>query len=121
MRQPLDYIPVKTVEHLEKLKDFAKTFDHDICNYRHEATEIRKGDQTVGYWQMYFVPTAFVAFHPEHCEPRDTLDAIKALSSWAKIQHQQGWVAVNFDSKVFTPELMEKLGFHRMNTELYSI
>lgn len=121
MREQLFYLPVNTVEHLNQVKEFAQTFQHDICNYKHKVTEVKKGDKTIAYWQMYFVPTAFVAFHPEHCEPRDTLEIIKALASWAKIQHNEGWVAVNFDSKIFTPELMGKLGFHRMNTELYSI
>lgn len=121
MRPDLKFIPVKTLDHMNRMKEFAQTFDHDIQDYRHEVREIKKGDQTIGYLQMCLVPTAFVAFHPDFCQPRDTLEIIRQYIAWAKIQHQQGWAAVSFGSTIFTPEIMEKLGFYRMNTELYSI
>lgn len=109
---------------MDEVRAFAKTFDHEVEAHPYPLFLAKKRGQFIGYVQMAVVPLAFPATHtdPNICRPRDTIEMIKAFTYWCKIQHGgNGFVTCPMDSKTFTPAIMERLGFSRLNKELYVV
>ena len=127
---------VDTAEKFLKLKEFAHTFEHDICpeNVKAPVLIIKrvsgKGDdrkeEWIGFVQMVNCPLLFTAWNPNIATNRDVVEGMKAFTGWAKLQgvlqgRYPGFAAVPNESKTFTPETMEKMGFRRLFAEIYAV
>lgn len=104
-----------------KLIEFAKSFDHTIDSWAHPIVITKIGDRWLGYHQIIKECIMFNAFNPKTCSPREVVEAMKALAAWARLQHGGGFTAAPMDSKTFTPEVMQRLGFRRTGMELWEL
>lgn len=111
---------VKTPEQLGKLRKFAATFDHKIYTAQHPLLVFKRDGEWVGHFQIVTsMPIVFPAWNPHVCNARDVVEGTKRMIAWGEIQHGGGFVTVPLDTKSFVPDVMTKLGFSRMNMELY--
>jgi len=119
----INFRVVATEDDIKNIKEFAGSFDHEIKSFKYPILIVQKGDKIIGYGQLINVPILFPAFHtdPNVCSPRDVVETMKQFVGWSKIQHGYGLTAVPKDSKSFTPDVLEKLGYNRMDKELYDI
>lgn len=109
---------------MEELRAFAKTFEHEIEEHPFPIWAVKKNGQFIAYVQIAMAPVGFPAIHtdPNICKPRDTVELIKMFTSWCKIQYGgNGFVAAPMDSKTFTPATLQRIGFNRLNKELYAV
>lgn len=102
-----------------RMQGFAESFDHSIDTWRFPIFECMRNDKTLGYAQVVNIPVVFTAWNPKSCKPRDIVDAMNWWRAWAITQNNYGLTTVPLDTKSFYPKVMEKLGFKRMNLELY--
>lgn len=117
---------IKTEDQWNRLETFAKSFgdDHAIVTRDHPMVAIVRDSKWVGYAQIVTVPVVFTAWHtnPQICSPRDVVEGMKAFTGWARLQYNYGLTATPISAlSKFTSSIMEKLGFKRMNAELWEI
>lgn len=109
---------------LDELREFAKTFNHEIEQHPYPIFAVKKNGQFIAYVQVAMAPLAFPAIHtdPNICRPRDTVEIMKAFTYWTKIQHGgNGFLTAPTDSTTFTPAILERLGFIRLHKEVYAV
>ena len=83
----------------------------------------------LGYFQAIWGVVAFPAFHPLKSDPRTTIEAIKMLTSYSKVESAirgqpiYGFVALTDGSEpsLTTPEFLSKLGLHETKKVLYAV
>lgn len=125
----IDYIPVNTNNENDKgkLQGFANSFEHEIKTWRYpiyKCVRMETG-QYIGYTQVYTAPTIFTAWHPQIVTPREMAEVNNAFRNWCRIAYGDGMLAVPSETsksqipRKFTPEIMGKLGYNRMDMELY--
>lgn len=102
-----------------RMQTFAESFDHNIATWRFPVFEGKRDEKTLGYAQVVNIPVVFTAWNPKACKPRDIIDAMNWWKAWAITQNNYGLTTVPLETKSFYPKVMEKLGFKRMNLELY--
>jgi hypothetical protein len=119
----LQYEECDTPEKLSKLREFALTFEppHTIADTKHRVLIVKRNEEWIGYAEICTTPVVYTAWNKQRCKPRDILEAMKAFTGWSKIQFGEGYTAVPLDTKTFPEQIMHKLGFYRMRTELYGI
>lgn len=106
-----------------RLQGFARSFDHVIqpaANGR--VFEITRGDITVGYSDVLYVPVIFPAFHPGVTRPRDVVETITGWRRHCELSSAgEGLMGVPLaeERKTFPVEMLEKQGFVRMKREIY--
>jgi len=110
-----------TPEKLEKLREFAKTFDppHFIEDTRHRIVIAKRDGLWIGYAQIVTTPIVFSAWSKDRCRPQDIWAGMMAFVGWSKIQYGEGWTTVPLDTRTFPEKIMNKLGFFRAKVELY--
>jgi hypothetical protein len=113
----------ETPEKLEKLRAFAATFDppHFIEDTKHRIIIFKRRGEWIGYAEIVNTPIVFTAWNKNRCKPRDIVETMKAFVGWARIEHGEGFTAVPLDTRTFPEKIMNKLGFYRLKTELYSV
>jgi len=65
---------------------------------------------------------AFPAFHPEVAAPRGIMEVVAGWKAVAQFNHGgEGWIGVPLDEtrKTFPTEMIEKVGYSKMNREIY--
>ena len=110
-----------TPEKLEELRKFAATFEpaHTIPDTPHRIVIVKREGLWIGYAEIVTTPVVFSSWSKERCKPSDIIDGMKAFVGWSKLQYGEGFTAVPFDTRSFPEKIMNKLGFFRMNVELY--
>ncbi len=112
---------IKSKDEYEDLREFAKTFDHEIKTDNFPLVEFTKDGRKFGYAQVITsLPILFFAYHPDQTSSRDIYEIGCRLLGWGDLQFGGAFTATptTGDTK-FTPKIMEKLGFKRMGLELY--
>ncbi len=119
---------ISTPEQIQKLKQFAASFGdgHKIntLQYPYVVIKNRFTGQWKAYWQMHTAtPLAVASFHPDSkiCSPREVIESMKMLRSWAIMQHSGGISAIPASNTNFTTELMAKMGMRDMNARMFEI
>lgn len=110
-----------TPEKFSKLREFAATFEpkHFIPDNNHRFIIIKKDGIWIGYSEIVSTPLVFSSWCKSRCTPRDILDGMKAFVGWSKIQYGEGYTAVPLDTRTFPEKIMNRLGFYRLNVEVY--
>lgn len=104
-----------------RMETFAKSFDHEISGWRWPHFEMKRNDYSFGYAQVVHTPIVFTAWHTKQCKPKDFIDGMNWWRAWGLTQNGHGFTTVALDNPTFTPDLMKKMGFKRMNLELYEV
>lgn len=124
MTNEIKFEYIRTEEQWKRLEEFARSFgdEHKLTTRDFAMMAVVRDGKWVGYAQIVNVPIVFTSWHPDEkiCSPRDVCEAMKAFVGWAKIQWNYGMTAtpISLTSK-FTAKVMEKLGFRKMNAELW--
>jgi hypothetical protein len=121
MHAPLNCQQVNSLDANERnrMETFAKSFDHNISSWRFPIFEMKRDEKSFGYAQIVHIPIVFTAWNPKACKPRDFIDGLNWWRAWGLTQNNHGFTTVALENKTFTPDLMKKIGFKRMNLELY--
>ena len=108
-----------------KIKSFAESFVHVInLMMTGRVFDITRGNITIGYADVVYLPTLFPAFHPELTRPRDVVEAIEGWKRHCEIATGgEGFIGVPLEGtrKTFPREMLEHRGFTRMNREVYAL
>jgi len=109
-----------TPEKLAELKTFAANVQppHSIPEDAGRIIMIRRRGQLVAYAIECKTPVVIVTWG-NNCHPRDVAEASATLSCWSQLQHGSALTAVTLNHPTFPPHVMEKLGYRRLNLELY--
>lgn len=102
-----------------RMQTFASSFDHHIETWRFPIFEAIRDEKTLGYAQVVNIPIVFSAWNPKSAKPKDIVAGMNWWRAWAITQNNYGLTTVPLNTKTFYPKTMEKLGFKRMNLELY--
>jgi hypothetical protein len=130
MKEQIRFGLVKTVEELERLKQFAATFDHAVGdNSMFPIYTVERGEQLIGYYNLinFPVPVVCPAMHPDICTPRDFRDSLEFVkhhfclnSINGNFPHGTCLLAVP-PKLPFSPSAFERSGFKRTGLELWQI
>jgi hypothetical protein len=118
----LKFDPINTPQAFEQLRKYGETFNHEVRASKYPLIAFRMGDRPWhGYCQVYGGPLIFSSWHtdPKICSPRDVVETFKGLAGWMKLQHGGGFAATAMGNTNFTPEIMAKFDFARLNMEIY--
>jgi hypothetical protein len=121
MKSPVKFEYVQPTDNDLKaqLQTFANSFDHSIETWSHPIFIAKTDNKWIGYIQIVNQPTVFTAWKPEAASARTIIEAMLQLVGWVRFQFGSGFTTVPLDTKSFFPSVMKKLGFKRMNLELY--
>lgn len=109
-----------TPEKLEELKKFAANVNppHIIPENQGRIIIVKRRSQIIAYAVEMKTPVVIVTWG-NNCLPRDIAEASSTLSCWSQIEHGSALTAVELNHPTFPPNVMEKLGYQRLNLELY--
>ena len=112
-------------EDLERMQNFAKSFDHIIQPMRNGKIVALERDGVIfGYADIIYLPVVFPAFHPDKTNPRKVVETLKGWKASCQLTNSgDGLIGVPLDEdrKTFPREMLTGAGFQKMNRELYSI
>lgn len=124
----ISFMKVGSLEDFDNLKEFAKTFDHELFDSDLSSTIIKvyHEGELIGYICIYKNAIAFPAFHPEKSTPGLSYKATAECLAWAKMQGAMngdaiiGFVARD-DNSPFTDEHMAKMGLLDTGMRLFKV
>ena len=127
IRERIKFGLVKNDEELAELREFAKSFGHEI---RDDAVlpiyTGKKGDQLIGYFNLIGFPLVCPSLHPEHCTHRDFFDCVEFLkqhfclnSISERFPYGISLLALPLDLPDHKKEAVERAGFKRMDKEIW--
>lgn len=110
----------------KRMQLFAKSFDHDIQPWKNgRLVAFERGEKIFGYADIVYLPVAFPAFHPGLTDPRGVLEVVQGWKTHCEFAHGgEGFIGVPTDdirTKNFPKETIEKLGYSKMNREIYQL
>jgi hypothetical protein len=112
-------------EDLARMQTFAKSFNHDIQPMRNgKLIALERDERVFGYADIIHLPIVFPAFHPAITNPRSVVETFKGWRAMCQLSHGgEGIIAIplDHDRKTFPTEMLEGLGYKKMNRELYSL
>ena len=126
MRDHIKFSLIKSMEELEALQRFAKTFNHQVgLDSIMPIYTIERGEQVIGYFNVLMYPVVCPALHPEHCTPRDFYETLRDarqhycfVSIDAKFPNGTCFMAIPKQLS-FPGDALEKLGFKFTGKELW--
>jgi len=127
MRTPIDYKYVApNSQEMDQLKTFASSFDHEIIPHpKINVYSHYRGDICFGYSEHVFVPTVYPAFHPMLTKPQDVLQVMADWRSHSQFSGSPAYIGVPLAESSgranFPQRIMEKLGLHRHEREIYTL
>jgi hypothetical protein len=108
-----------------KMQRFAESFDHTILPQRNaKLFAFERGDKTFGYADIFYLPVAFPAFHPEVTTPRGVIEVVEGFRSHCQfVSAGEGFIGVPIDEtrNTFPKEMIEKQGILKMHREIYVV
>jgi hypothetical protein len=126
MRDTTKFVEINPYsDDFKRMQQFAKTFNHEISVRRNaKLFAFERGEKTFGYADIFYLPIAFPAFHPEVCTPRGVIEVIQGWKTHCEFNHGgEGLIAVPLDETraTFPKEMIEKAGYAKMNREIYEL
>lgn len=112
-------------EDFVRMQQFAASFDHTIVPQRNaKLFAFERDDKTFGYADIFYLPVAFPAFHPEVVTPRGVVEVVQGFKAHCQfVSAGEGFIGVPLDEtrKTFPKEMIEGKGFYKMQREIYTL
>jgi len=118
MSETITFEAVRDDEQFKRVKAFAETFNHETLS-GDQIIMIGREGRLFGYIQIHTRPILLGSWHPD-AGARNIKEAIEDIRKWVDMKFEgRAFTAVTLDHQTFPPKTMEKLGFKRLNVELY--
>lgn len=112
-------------DEFKRLQLFANSFNHVLDPLRSQKiVAFEKGEKTYGYADIVYLPIAFPAFHPDVTSPRGVVEVVEGWKAHCELNTGgEGYIGVPLDESrtTFPKQMLEKLGFQKLERELYSL
>jgi hypothetical protein len=126
MRDQIKFGIVRSLEELEDLKRFAKSFDHKVGNDSiMPIYTITRGQQLIGYYNVILYPIVSPSMHPRLCSHRDFFDALFCVKhhfclNSIDAHFPNGTCLLAVPTKLAIPDrALERAGFKNTKKEIW--